>query len=302
LATTGSRWSCWNRLTAATRLIRLETPLATMSTLMACMSMDRSNTALLAVVADLAQRLSVAVIGVGAEQLSIHSSIMAIGPGEPRSREFDKFHERVTAIEAEFRSALSMVNDLRWRAQMTAGPTSHYVADEARAADLLVAGVEPDERMFSPSSEIEVTDLLMRGGRPILMAPPGASGLKLTRTLVCWKDSREARRAIADALPILKASQAVDVVELVSEHEIEAARSRLADVADWLASHGVEANCFATPLSGTEHAHLAAIAKDFEADLIVAGAFGHSRPREWVFGGVTRDLLVRPERCTLVSH
>ena len=115
-------------------------------------------------------------------------------------------------------------------------------------------------------------------------------------------DSREARRAIADALPILKASQAVDVVELVSEHEIEAARSRLADLADWLARHGVEANCFATPLSGTEHTHLAAIAKDLESDLIVAGAFGHSRLREWAFGGVTRDLLVRPERCTLVSH
>jgi nucleotide-binding universal stress UspA family protein len=269
---------------------------------MACMSTDRSNTELLAVVADLAQRFSAGVIGVCARQLSMHSSIMAIGPGEPRGHEPDKFRERAAALEAEFRTALSMVSNLRWRAQMTAIPTSQYVANEARAADLLVAAVEPGERIFSSSSEIEVTDLLMRGGRPILMAPAGATGLKLARTLVCWKDSREARRAVADALPILKASQAVDVVELVSEHEIEPARSRLADVGDWLARHRVEASCVATPLSGAESAHLATIAKDLKADLIVAGAFGHSRLREWAFGGVTRDLLVRAERCTLVSH
>ena len=280
----------------------MENWLATISTLMACMSTDRSNTELLAVVADLAQRFSAAVIGVWARQLSMHSSIMAIGAGEPSGHEPDKFRERAAALEAEFRTALSMVSNLRWRTQMTAGPTSQYVANEARAADLLVAAVEPGERMFSSSSEIEVTDLLIRGGRPILMAPAGAAGLKLARTLVCWKDSREARRAVADALPILKASQAVDVVEFVGDHEIEPARSRLADIGDWLAGHGVEASCVATPLSGAESAHLAAIANDLEADLIVAGAFGHSRLREWAFGGVTRDLLVRAERCTLVSH
>ena len=54
--------------------------------------------------------------------------------------------------------------------------------------------------------------------------------------------------------------------------------------------------------SGTEAAHLAAIAKDLEVDLIVAGAFGRSRLREWAFGGVTRDLLLKADRCTLVSH
>ncbi len=92
------------------------------------------------------------------------------------------------------------------------------------------------------------------------------------------------------------------MVELVREQEIETARARLADVGDWLHRQGVEANCFATASTGLELAHLAAIAKDLEADLIVAGAFGHSRLREWAFGGVTQDLLARGERCTLVSH
>jgi nucleotide-binding universal stress UspA family protein len=276
--------------------------LATISTLLACMRTDRSNAELLAVVADLAQRFSAAVIGVAARQLSLHLSIMPIGPGEPRGREFEKFRERTAALEAEFRSALSGADNLQWRSHMTAGPASQLAANEARGADLIVAAVEPGERVFSPSPEIEVSDLLMRAGRPILMAPPGATGLKLTRALVCWKDSREARRAVADALPFLKASQEVDVVELAHEHEIELARGRVADVGDWLDRHGVEATCVATPLKGAESTHLAAIAEDIKADLIVAGAFGHSRLREWAFGGVTRDLLVRAERCTLVSH
>ena len=142
----------------------------------------------------------------------------------------------------------------------------------------------------------------MRAGRPVLIAPAAAAGLKLTRALVCWKDLREARRAVVDALPVLKVCKRVDVVELVDGREMEAARRRVADVGDWFARHGVETNCLARPLSGTEAEHLAAIAKDLEADLIVAGAFGRSRTHQWAFGGVTRDLLLRADCCTLVSH
>jgi len=276
--------------------------LATISILMACMRTDRSNADLLAVVADMARRFSAAVVGVVARQASMHSAVMAIGPGESPDHDLEKFRERAAPLEAEFRSALSMVEDLQWRSQMTAGPASQHIADEARGVDLIVAAAEPGERIFLPSPEIDVSDLLMRAGRPVLIAPAGAAGLKLTRALVCWKDSREARRAVVDALPILKASKGVDVVELVDGREMEAARRRLADVGDWFARHGVEANCLASPLHGAEATHLAAIAKDLEADLIVAGAFGHSRLREFAFGGVTRDLLLKADRCILVSH
>ena len=276
--------------------------MAAISILMACMRTDRSNADLLAVVADMARRFSAAVVGVVARQASMHSAVMARGPGEPPDRDLEKFRERAAPLEAEFRSALSMVEDLQWRSQMTAGPASQHIADEARGVDLIVAAAEPGERIFLPSPEIDVSDLLMRAGRPVLIAPAGAAGLKLTRALVCWKDSREARRAVVDALPILKASKGVDVVELIDGREMEAARRRLADVGDWFARHGVEANCLASPLNGAEATHLAGIAKDLEADLIVAGAFGHSRLREFAFGGVTRDLLLKADRCILVSH
>jgi nucleotide-binding universal stress UspA family protein len=276
--------------------------LATISTIMACMRMDRSNAELLAVVADLARCFSASVIGVVARQASMHSAIMAVGPGEPPDRYLEKFRQRSASFETEFRSALSMVKDLHWRSEMTAGPPSHHVATEARGVDLIVAAVQPGDRIFPPSPEIDVTDLVMRAGRPVLLAPAGAAGLKLTRALVCWKDSRETRRAVVDALPILKAYKGVDVVELVNEREMETARRRLADVGDWFARQGVGANCLASPLNGAEATQLASIANELDVDLVVAGAFGRSRLREWAFGGVTRDLLQKADRCTLVSH
>jgi nucleotide-binding universal stress UspA family protein len=280
----------------------METWLATISTLMACMRSDRSNAGLLAVVADMAKLFSAAVVGVAARQPSMHSAIMTTGPGEPPDRDLDRFRERAGVLEAEFRSALSMVGDLRWRSEMTAGPPSQHVANEARGVDLILAGAESDGGMFSPSSEIDVSDVLMRAGRPVLIVPPGATGLKLRRALVCWKDSREARRAVVDALPILKGCKRVDVVELVTGRETETAGRRLADIGDWLARHSVEANCFASPLKGAEDVHLAAIARDLDVDVIVAGAFAHCRLREWAFGGVTRDFLLKVDRCALVSH
>jgi nucleotide-binding universal stress UspA family protein len=280
----------------------MEIWLATISILMACMRADRSNADLLAVVADIARRFSAAVVGVAARQPSIHAAIMAVGPGEPPDRDLEKFRDRAAALEAEFRSALSMVEDLRWRSQMTAGPPSQHIADDARGVDLVVAAAETGERILPPSAEIDVGDLLMRAGRPVVIAPAGASGLKFRRALVCWKDSREARRAVVDALPILKLCKRVEVVELVDGRDMEAARRRLADVGDWFARHGVETNCLASPLDGTEAGHLAVIAKDLDVDLIVAGAFGRNRLREWAFGGVTQDLLLKADRCALVSH
>ena len=70
----------------------------------------------------MAQRFSAAVVGVVAWQASTHSAVMAIGPGEPRGRDLEKFRERAATVEAEFRSALSVVKDLQWRPQMIAGP------------------------------------------------------------------------------------------------------------------------------------------------------------------------------------
>ena len=228
---------------------------------------------------------------------------MSSGPREPRQHDLAKFIDQATAAEAEFRSALGKVPVLGWRSQLTFGPVCEYVANEARGADLVVAAHDPGDQLFFPSGQAEAGDLLMRLGRPALLAPPTASDLKLRRALVCWSDKREARRALADALPLLQASERVDVVEIVDAKFLAESQRRLDELGHWLGRRGVTATCFAKASNGeTEASQLATTSKELDADLIVAGAFGHSRLREWAFGGVTRDLLLQADRCVLGSH
>ena len=273
------------------------------ATLMACVRIDRSNSGLLGVVSDLAERFAASVIGVAARQAETHRSPMSSGPREPRQHDLAKFIDQATAAEAEFRSALGKVPVLGWRSQLTFGPVCEYVANEARGADLVVAAHDPGDQLFFPSGQAEAGDLLMRLGRPALLAPPTASDLKLRRALVCWSDKREARRALADALPLLQASERVDVVEIVDAKFLAESQRRLDELGHWLGRRGVTATCFAKASNGeTEASQLATTSKELDADLIVAGAFGHSRLREWAFGGVTRDLLLQADRCVLGSH
>jgi nucleotide-binding universal stress UspA family protein len=273
-----------------------------LSTLMVCMRVGRSNAGVLAVAADLAERFGSRTVGIAARQASASGYVRGAGPFEPNDYDPRKFLVQAAGAEQEFRAALSKIDALDWRVQMTSGPAYEYVANEGRCADLVVAQLEAHDRTFFPSDQVEAGDLLMRLGRPILMAPAGATGFPFRQALVCFKDVREARRAMADSLPILQAMARVRVVEIAEARTIEDAERRLSDVRGWLARNGVDAACDVVSGKGSGAHQLAAVAQDLNADLIVAGAFGHSRLREWAFGGVTRDLLLRSDRCVLASH
>jgi nucleotide-binding universal stress UspA family protein len=136
----------------------------------------------------------------------------------------------------------------------------------------------------------------------VLVVATESSPLELKRVIVAWKDTREARRAAADALPILKIATSVSLVEIAPEAELIAASARLADVAAWLARHDVTAECLPIASDGDDADRLNVLAKEWGADLIVAGAYGHSRVREWALGGVTRSLLGTSLRSVFVSH
>jgi hypothetical protein len=130
------------------------------------------------------------------------------------------------------------------------------------------------------------------GAHPILVVPPEVKSLKLKLAMVCWRDTREARRAVSDALPLLQKTQQVVVVELVpDESGRDAAHGRVDDVIAWLKRHGVAA--FARVFHWPERNNPMEKLFQYGADLIVAGAYGHTRLREWVFGGFTGDLLHR---------
>ena len=110
------------------------------------------------------------------------------------------------------------------------------------------------------------------------------------KIVVAWKDTREARRAVVDALPFLKAASEV-LVATVDEGDYSTEREDLDDMMAWLAVHGIKARAEVVPEAETPVAAIVAAAHKMGAGLVVSGAYGHTRLSEWLFGGATRDLL-----------
>jgi nucleotide-binding universal stress UspA family protein len=275
----------------------------TYSTLMACLRPGETNAGLLAVVGELAERFEASVVGLATRQPMQHMFSGNLVPEALIEQENAAFQDHADALEAQFSAALKgRARDLEWRAKMAVGPLSDYVAGESRCADLVVAQVEAGSVFTRPSVHLDVGDLVMKAGRPVLVVPAGADRLKLDCVVVGWKETAESRRAVSDALPLLKAAGAVVVTSVAGESQSIETRSRLEDVVAWLKRHGVAAEAVAADSSSDEARGLTQIALDRGAELIVAGAFGQSPLREWAFGGVTRDLLLRSERFTLLSH
>jgi nucleotide-binding universal stress UspA family protein len=133
--------------------------------------------------------------------------------------------------------------------------------------------------------------------------PDGLDALAAQRIVVAWKETRESRRAVYDALPFLRKAAEVMIVE-VCEHGTEAESQRhINDLVDYLRRHQVAVGAKAYLHTQQSVAReMLRFAKDERADLIVAGGYGHSRLGEWIFGGVTRELIADSPVCCLFSH
>jgi nucleotide-binding universal stress UspA family protein len=222
----------------------------------------------------------------------------------PSVLEYDdrNLNHALAGCEQRFRAALHpLCNSVEWRCA-TAQPAD-FLAAEVRAADLLIVGqAEPGSRAGAMGS-LDIGDAVMECGRPMLIVPSRMTSLAVNRIFVAWKETAEARRAIAAALPLLQQAQNVMIVELIpDEAEGAQAAKRLSDVARWLLSHRVVANTRVELSSDDDGKQLNFLADDYNSDIILAGAYGHSRLREWVFGGVTRHLLEQTSVCSLLMH
>jgi nucleotide-binding universal stress UspA family protein len=262
----------------------------------------QSNTGLFNVAGDLAERLSAVVIGIAAYQpIQIIAGDGYI-PAEILEADRVEIKREIVVAEREFRDALQKrVKTLEWRAMAMYETLSDYIAHEARSADLIVTKVA-SSGLLDGWRSVDVGSLVMQAGRPIIVVPDAGDKLKLDHILVAWKDTRETRRAVCDALPLLKIAARVTIVEIAVAADMPAAQLHLEDVTSWLKRHDVETQCIASPSIGDDVSLLNATAGEQGADLIVAGAYGHSRLREFILGGVTHDLLLCPNRSSFVSH
>ncbi len=274
----------------------------TYATLMVHLNLGESNAGLLRIAGDLAERFKADVIGIVAcEPMKFVYGDEYIS-GDIVEQERKDIADEITAAEAEFRDAVqSHAIGVEWRALELFSALSDDVAREARRADLIITSVVADGFMDAPRRP-NTSDVVMQAGRPVLIVPKAETELDLEHVVLAWKDTRETRRAASDALPLLKMAARVTVVEIAPESALPLARMHLEDVTRWLQRHGITAGTIASPATGSDAIRLNAILKEQGADLVVAGAYGHSRTREWALGGVTHDLLLCANRCALVSH
>jgi nucleotide-binding universal stress UspA family protein len=202
------------------------------------------------------------------------------------------------AAQQEFRNAERGGNGKsEWR--VSEEDAAAAVRLSARYADLVVLGQpEPGEALARGFAE----EVILAAGRPVLMVPyagrfPDAG----KRVLVAWNASREAARAVTDALPLLSRAQSVEVVAFDSAGDHGEVPG--ADVALFLSRHGVKASAARQSAPGVDvGSQILSRAADVDADLIVMGAYGHSRLRELALGGATRSVLDAMTVPVLMAH
>lgn len=276
----------------------------TFATVMVSLALNQPNDARLRVASDLAARFDAGMIGVTAAEFA---PPLYFTTGEQAQELIEQseaaLQNGLAELEQQFRSAVGeRAASLSWRSALDF--PVRYVLAQVRAADIVVTGSMPPgvSDSFTIASP---KDLVMQTGRPLLVVPDNATGLDLSTVLVAWKETPEARRAVADALPLLAKAAKVVVVEIPEDtSEYGACEARIADVVAWLGRHKIVASArVVEPGQGRNvAAKLDAVAADLAAGLVVAGAYGHSRFRELVLGGVTEHLVTRTKRCVLLSH
>jgi nucleotide-binding universal stress UspA family protein len=179
------------------------------------------------------------------------------------------------------------------------------LARQARHADLLVMAAPVQGAQDADEVRAYFSAMLFESGRPVLVAPTHHPvELPFRRALLAWKPTREATRALHDALPLLADASAVDVVVVHHHGEAEREAASAAAVVAHLGHHGLHANvvALARPPGHTVASTLLQRAAQSEAGLLIAGGYGHSRLREWMLGGTTRELLQAMHLPILFSH
>lgn len=271
------------------------------ATIMVHVDVEPKSSARARLAAELADRFASTLIGISACVLPPYPSEGAYFV----TREFvEQEHKNILAAlertEAAFRSVLSSgASKLEWRSAIDLPET--FVVAEARAADLVIVGRPPQPmdigRCLDPGAAV------LGMGRPVLVVPPGVESLRAENILIGWRDSREARRALQDSLPLLHEAKSVSIVEAYNDGMEELVRRHVEDVARYLTRHRISVrSVMAIPAEHSVANQLMDLASGEGADLIVTGAYGHSRLGERIFGGVTRDLLRSCPVCCLFSN
>jgi nucleotide-binding universal stress UspA family protein len=257
----------------------------------------------LAVAADIAQRFGAHLVGLHVRR-PFETPVFLDG-GFAMGDFFKIYDQGVKADETEASAAFAKAikgKELAPEWRTVDGYIDSELSVQARYADLIVVGQTGPETTATPSDLPETVALAT--GRPVLVVPFIGAEPPGSVVLLCWNASREAARAAADALPVLKAAQQVIVLVVSPTASAEGHGAEPgADVAAWLARHGVRVTVQRDMAPDADVGGvILSRAADHGADLIVMGIYGHSRMREMVLGGASRTLLASMTVPVFMSH
>ncbi|MFY9316544.1 MAG: universal stress protein [Burkholderiales bacterium] len=212
--------------------------------------------------------------------------------------------EQLAAARAGYEECLRRTGYAKCEWRESSRDALAAVSLQARYADLVVIGQQNDEWPSGVSKELERA-LPLAAGRPVLVVPYAFEERALCqRVMVAWDASREAAIAVRDALPLLSRASQVHIVTVDARATaVGHGEEPGADIGLYLARHGVKVTVSRQDSAGVDAGNvLLSRAADLQSDLIVSGAWGHSRLQEFVLGGVTRTLLASMTVPVFMSH
>jgi nucleotide-binding universal stress UspA family protein len=238
---------------------------------------------------DLAKTFDARLIGVAADypNLALYGMDAGAVAVDFYTLERGEIETQLKRAEATFKELVPATIKSEWHAYI-ADPVE-MIIEIARLADLIVTN-SVAAAAFKLRRKVDLGHLVLASGRPVIDVAGDNAVAKIDKVLIGWKDTREARRAVADALPILQRAREVSAVT-VAEGGVADERSSLDDLVTWLARHGVtvQSEVINNPEGYIDVLESTALSRN--ADLVVTGGYGHSRFREWLFGGMTQRLL-----------
>ncbi|MBB3545399.1 MULTISPECIES: universal stress protein [unclassified Rhizobium] len=247
------------------------------------------------------------VIGLHAETVAVVPLVAPMEIPDPVAVQAlqDMAHAETVEVERIFRKKAAAEGvSFQWRSfASSTGYGTAPLIESARSADLLIASQADPAK---PSdSHVDIDNFLFESGRPVLMIPFVLRRPKpIKRVLIAWNGSREAARAAFDALPILKAADEVEIFSVDPvDNALQSAAVAGADIAAALSRHGVKVT-LATAESADKSAStiIENRLSDSSIDLLVMGAYTHSRLWQMIFGGTTKTLLQSMTALTLLSR
>lgn len=253
---------------------------------------------------DIAKKFDAVLVGLTAALPVMPLELYAASTGAMTSGMYEAFDR--THVEAEFgitSKAFDKITtgsqlETEWRTEFDV--PAQAILRGAATADIVVVA----QGVRSKLSEVDTAtagDVVLAAGRPTLMVPKKCDVLPAKPDIVvAWKETTAARRALADALPFMKLGGKVHLFH-VEESADEQGHMRRAEM--FLMRHGIAVTSHSVGhTTGGTHFQLLDFARKHEINLIVSGAYGHSRLREWMFGGVTQGLLTDAPIACLLSH